>query len=374
MKRTISVVIALMLVFILIAGCQGTAEKVETAEKPVQKTEDTAPKAEAADKPVLTVAVSIRSMSSEYHMQYVEGAQLFIDTLPPGTAELQILPCEANDEKQINDLKALVARTGKDTILFIDPNNAPNVAAIAEICEETGVYWANAWNIPEGIVPMDYEYFVCHQSCDGVKQGYDIAVEMFKSFATPGKGKILAMQGMLANNAAVDRFNGLQQALAEYPDIELLDDQAGDWDTKKALEITETWLAKYSDIDGIWCASDGMALGIVQALKSKGLNGKVKVTGVDGISDAIAAVESGDLVCTIANNGWMQGFYGVAYAYNAYIGKLDPPNMPVEKRMFYTNGFLISADTMQEYKDQFVTNKPVYDPNDLDFIIARPMK
>jgi len=378
MKRLISMFIALFLLLTAVTGCGNSQSSSDAGQAETTAAQEdksaAAAKSESQDKKKLTVAVSIRSMSSEYHVQYVEGAKSFIETLPEGTAELQVLPCEANDDKQINDIKALVARTGKDTILFVDPNQAPNVTAIAEICEDAGVYWSNAWNLPEGITPLDYKYFVCHQSCDGVKQGYDIAIEMFKNFDTPYKGKILAMQGMLANNAAIDRFNGLKKALAEHPGVELLDEQAGDWDTKKALSITETWLAKYKDIDGIWCASDGMALGIIQALKAKGLNGKIKVTGVDGIKDAIDAVASGDLVCTIANNGWMQGGYGVAFAYAAYTGKFDTSKESPERRMFYTDGFLITKDTLDEYNEKFVKNKPVYDYNNLDFIISRPME
>jgi len=316
----------------------------------------------------------MRSMNSEYHMQYVAGAQLFVDTLPAGTAEVVPLPCDANDDKQINDLKAQIASTGKDTILFIDANNAPNITAVADICEEAQVYWVDAWNIPEGMSPMDYKYWVSHQSCDGVKQGYDIAVEMFKNFATPGQGKILAIEGMLANNAAIDRDAGLAKALAEYPGVQLLDKQPADWDTKKALALTETWLAKYPDVDGIWCACDDMALGVVQALKAKGLNGKVKVTGVDGTSAAIAMVESGDIVCTIANNGFMQAGYGAAYAYAAYTGKINPSTMTKGQRMFWTNGFMVSKNTLQEYKDTFVTNKPKYDFSNLEYIVARPME
>lgn len=378
MKRTISILVACLIILVIFAGCQKAAttptsdESVSDSKPNQESTEVKESPEEPAKK--LTVVVSMRSMNSEYHMQYVAGAQLFVDSLPPGTAEVVALPCEANDDKQINDLKAQIASTGKDTILFIDANNAPNINAVADICEEAGIYWVDAWNVPEGMSPMDYEYWVHHQSCDGVKQGYDIAVEMFKNFDTPGEGKILAIQGMLANNAAIDRDTGLAQALDEYPGIELLDQQPADWDTKKALALTETWLAKYPDIDGIWCACDDMALGVVQALKAKGLNGKVKVTGVDGTSDAIAMVESGDIVCTIANNGFMQAGYGVAYAYNAYIGNIDPKTMPAEKRLFYTDGYLVSNDTLQDYKDNFVTNKPQYDFNDLDFIIARPME
>ena len=366
--RFIGILIALSLVTAILNGCASSSGVPET-KAPAGETAATAtkPPAEKEAAEPLTVAVSIRSTSSEYHMQYVAGAQSFIDTLPAGTAELQILACESNDDKQINDIKALLASKGKNVILFVDPNNAPNITAIAEACEEAQVYWTSAWNTPEGINPLSYEYWVMHQSCDGVKQGYDIAKTMFDSFETPGKGKILVLEGMLANTANVDRMKGLKQ------DIEVLDDQAGDWDTKKALSITETWLSKYDDIDGIWCACDDMALGVVQALKAKGLYKEVKVTGVDGISAAIDAVGTEELVCTIANNGWLQGGYGVAYAYAAYTGKIDPATMDPGMRMFYTNGYLVTADTLEEYRKNFVESVPVYDYDDLNYVIAKPM-
>ncbi|MCI8823361.1 MAG: sugar ABC transporter substrate-binding protein [Lachnospiraceae bacterium] len=378
-KRLVSIMLTAAICVSSLAGC-GSKPQETTAPAPDAATE--APAAETggddAEAPTasgdkLTVAVSIRSMSSEYHMQYVAGAQAFIDSLPEGTAELQVLPCESNDDKQINDIKALIASKGDNMILFVDPNNAPNITSIAELCEEAGVYWVSAWNTPEGINPMSYKYWVAHQACDGVQQGYDLAVNIFDRFEEPGKGKILVLEGMLANTANVERMEGLNKALEEYPDIEVLDDQAGDWDTKKALSITETWLAKYDDIDGIWCASDDMALGVVQALKAKGLDKQVLVTGNDGTTDAVNAVESGEITVTIANNGWLQGGYGVAYAYAAKTGKLDPSSMKPEERMFYTNGIVITGDNVADYKKEYVDSTPVYDYEDLSFPVARPM-
>ena len=378
-KRLVSIMLTAAICVSSLAGC-GSKPQETTAPAPDAATE--APAAETggddAEAPTasgdkLTVAVSIRSMSSEYHMQYVAGAQAFIDSLPEGTAELQVLPCESNDDKQINDIKALIASKGDNMILFVDPNNAPNITSIAELCEEAGVYWVSAWNTPEGINPMSYKYWVAHQACDGVQQGYDLAVNIFDRFEEPGKGKILVLEGMLANTANVERMEGLNKALEEYPDIEVLDDQAGDWDTKKALSITETWLAKYDDIDGIWCASDDMALGVVQALKAKGLDKQVLVTGNDGTTDAVNAVESGEITVTIANNGWLQGGYGVAYAYAAKTGKLDPSSMKPEERMFYTNGIVITGDNVADYKKEYVDSAPVYDYEDLSFPVARPM-
>lgn len=76
----------------------------------------------------------------------------------------RLLPCEGNDDKQINDVNALIAAKGDNMILFIDANNAPNIVPIAEACEEAGVYWSAAWNAPEGVLPTDYDHWVTFQS------------------------------------------------------------------------------------------------------------------------------------------------------------------------------------------------------------------
>ena len=320
----------------------------------------------------VTIAVSIRSMSNEYHMQYVEGARSFAATLPEGAAVVQVLPCEADDNKQINDIKALVV-SNKNLILLVDPNNAPNATAIAEACDDAGVYWVNFWNTPEGITPLSYKYWVHHQTLDGQAQGYDIAKHMFEKFDPPGVGNIFVMQGMPANTANVERMKGLNKALAEYPGVKVLENQTANWDTNEALALMETWLAAHKDVDGVWCASDGMSLGTVQALKAVGLNGKVLVTGVDGFRDAVEAVNTGDMVNTYVNNGWLQGGYGAAWAYAAHTGKVDVSKLDELHRMFTTAGVLVTKENYPDYIKNFIDNPPKYDYNDLDFCIAGPI-
>ena len=316
--------------------------------------------------------VAIHSTDNEYWNQQVEGVKLFVDSLPPGSAEVQILTCDGDDERQLNGIKAFIASHGQDSLIYVDPSNAPNTAAIAEVCEDAGVYWTAVWHLAEGLSPLDYKYFVMYQTPDGVKQGYDIATEMFKSFDTPGKGKILAIQGQLGNDSAVARYAGLQQALAENPGVELLELQVCDWNAQRALTTTETWLAKYAEFDGIWAANDDMAVGSLQALKAKGLNGKVKLVGIDGVSSAFAAIDAGDMICTVASNGFLQGGYGAAYVYAAWTGKMDPATLPAGQRAFYTKGLLVDKANLEEYRDNFVRSVPKYDFNDLEYPILRP--
>ncbi len=318
----------------------------------------------------VAIAMCIHSTDNAYWNEEAEGGKLFAETLPPGTAEVQVLTCDGDDAKQLSGIKAFIASHGQNSILYVDPSNAPNTAAIAELCEDAGVYWSSVWHLAKGLNPMDYKYYVAHSTVDGVKQGYEIANAMFKEFKTPGKGKILALQGQLGNDSAIERYQGLKNALAENPGVELLDTQVADWNTQKALTISETWLSKYPDIDGIWCANDSMSLGALQALKAKGLNGKVKVVGVDGVPEAIEAIEKGDMVCTVANNGYLQGGYMTALTYAVYSGKLDLAELPRDKRLFKTKAEFVDAGNVAEFRKNFMSGKPDYDFNDLDYPIA----
>ena len=369
MRKFLGIMVAIVMMATL-AACGGQAPaKTETkdAAKEETKTEDTASK----DK--LYIAACIHSTDNEYWNQEAEGVKMFAKTLPEGTAEVEVLTCDGDDEKQLNGIKAFIASHGKNCIFYVDPSNAPNTAAIAEVCEAAGVYWTSVWHLAEGLNPADYKYYVAHQSVDGVAQGYNIAKAIFDTFETKGKGKILALQGQLGNDSAVERYEGLNKALAEYPDIELLDTQVANWSSQEALKTTETWLAKYGeDIDGIWCANDHMAIGALQALKAKGLNGKVKLCGVDGVSAALDAIEAGDIVCTVANNGYLQGGYGASFAYQAYTGKIKVDEL--KTRAFYTDGTFVDATNLKDFKSTFVDSTPTYDFNDLDFVVARPME
>jgi ABC-type sugar transport system substrate-binding protein len=313
--------------------------------------------------------VFIRSLSNPYEIQLSEGARKFADFHNARGANIviQILPCEGSDEKQINDLKALLVQKDDDTdvIVFIIVNQDPLLAEVAELCEEAEVYWASCWNIPEGMHPKDYNYWAAHSGLDDFVTGQKTAAELFDSLDTPNQGRILALKGMLAVTSSIKRYEGLEDILTKTPGVKLLDVQAADWLASKAMTITETWLSKYPDVSAIWCANDDMAIGVVQALKAKRLNGKVKVCGADGIPDAVLALEAGDMVCTMNNNPYVQSGYMLSYAYNALIGRIDPATMKPEEKYFNTPGSFWTRENIAIEKG----NVPALDYDDLKYAV-----
>lgn len=309
-----------------------------------------------------TLVVMIRGLDNPYHADYAAGAKALGEKLG---LPVDVLSSEGNSQKQFSDLKAEIAKTGGNMVVNVDPNEGPDVVPIAKMLEESGIYWVNWWNKPDNVKVADYPHWVSHIGFDAVGQGYLNAQELFKTFKTPNKGNIIALQGMLSNNAAIGRFEGLQKALKENPDVKLLQWEAADWDTNKAYEVTKQLLAAYPDqVDGIWAANDNMAIGAIAALKENGLGGKILVTGTDGIPDAFDAIKDGTMVSTQYDDARYQAQLGLSMALAAKEGKLDVANLPSKHRAFLIPGTQVNKDNVDKFVEETLKAMPDYDLSD----------
>lgn len=308
-----------------------------------------------------TLVVSIRGLDNPYHANYKVGAEALGKELG---LPVDTLSTEANSQKGISDIKAEVAKTGANMVLNIDPNQAPDVVPIAKILESAKVYWVNWWNKPDDVKVTDYKYFIAHITFDSLGTGYFNAKELFKTFKTPNQGKIIALQGQLANTPAILRFKGLQKALAENPGVKLLQWEGGDWDRTKGYNLTKAMLVAHPDVDGVWAANDEMAMGAIQALKEAGKAGQIKVSGCDGIPEIYDAIRQGYASSTVMQDAKYQAELGLSMALAAKQGKLDVKSLPPEKRDFMIPGVEVTKDNVDQVVNEFVKNTPKYDLTD----------
>ena len=277
----------------------------------------------AADNP--TVVNSIRSLSNPYHATWNKGGAAFAKSVG---AEYVTLVTEGNSEKGIADIKAILAKTGGNCVINVDPNDSPDARPIVEAAKAAGAYVVTQWNKPNDLHPWDFDpNYVAHISFSGVPYGKAMADTLIKAMG--GKGGIVALGGIESNVPAIERKAGLQEALKANPGVELLDMQVANWSATEALEKTNAWLTQFGDqIGGIWAANDDMALAAVEALRADGRAGKVPVTGIDGIQLAVEAILKGEMAGTVAWDPFWQGGMGLSIGYHAKTGKFDPSKEP----------------------------------------------
>ena len=90
-----------------------------------------------------------------------------------------------------------------------------------------------------------------------------------------GKGKIVAMLPIAGTTAAVDQLDALETVLKEFPDVELLSVEYGDWNRAKAKQITENLLQRFPEITGVFSPAGQMSIGMAEAFDEAGRLGEV---------------------------------------------------------------------------------------------------
>jgi ABC-type sugar transport system substrate-binding protein len=135
-------------------------------------------------------------------------------------------------------------------------------------------------------------------------------------------GVIGGVSGDATSNARVEGFTSGAKGR-----FEPLKTVAGDWDRSKALNAAEDLMRANPDIKGFFAANDQMALGIAQAVKNAGKQGKIAIVGVDGIEDALKAIKSGDMSATVSQYPYTIGEMGIEACLAAAKGNDLPANV-----------------------------------------------
>jgi ribose transport system substrate-binding protein len=103
----------------------------------------------------------------------------------------------------------------------------------------------------------------------------------------------------------------------------------------------------------VWAANDDMALGALEALRAAGLAGKIPVVGVDGIPEAIAAIQRGEMTATVSSDALYQGSIGFAMGVCVLTGQARlPRTWSKEQREFYLRMTVITRDNAAQHAQE----------------------
>ena len=139
--------------------------------------------------------------------------------------------------------------------------------------------------------------------------GYEVSKFLFQSLG--GKGKVIHIDGVPAAITAQQRKLGFERARKDFPNIELLASQPGNYRRLPAIQVFENLMQRFPQIDGVVSANDDMAVGIAEALQGAGRGDKTKVVGVDVIPDAAALIKEGKMFASADYSGHDQGYLAI---------------------------------------------------------------
>lgn len=163
--------------------------------------------------------------------------------------------------KQISDVEDLLARD--IDLLFIDPISAAALTASVERAMEQGV---PVILVSTGVQSENYVSWV---RTDNVRAGYLMADMLAQRI--DGQGKMILLTGAAGSTYAEETEQGAREALAQYPDVELVGVFNANWSPVEAKSATEA--AIQANPDGIDAVIAGglMGLGAADAFLDAGL-------------------------------------------------------------------------------------------------------
>ncbi len=316
----------------------------------------------AADEP--SIAWSYRNRTNPYWNSIVSGGERFVESLGKSKDELVHLINEGSSEKSLADVKAMLARTGGNLALAIDTNDAPNARPVVEAVHGAGAYVTTIWNKTDDLHPWDFgDNYVAHITWSDTAPAEQVARNLLAAMG--GKGGIVGIGGIPSNNPAIERHQGLLNAMKDHPDTELLDYQAADWDTNKANGIMSSYLTRFGeDIQGVFCANDTMAFGAIEALRAEGLAGVIPVVGYDGTPQAIELILKGEMGATVYTDPPWAGGIACSLSYHAAIGTFKPSEEPHGHREVFGPSIVIDGDSAEAFKAEHIDGTPEVDWND----------
>ena len=231
---------------------------------------------------------------------------------------------DANKQQQ----QAEAAITKGANVLVLD---AVDVSSVGPIVQH-----ANQKNIPviayDRLIPdQDIAFYV---SFDNVKQGRVQAQSLLDKLGS-AKGKtIIQVNGAKTDPSAGDYKKGAHQVFDKSGIKIAKEFDTPDWSPDKAqneMEQSITSLGK-DGFAGVYSANDGMAGGIIAAMKGAGIDPESKpVTGGDSEAAAIQRILIGEQLSTIYLAIKQQAETSAQLAVAAAQGKMDPDGLAKDK-------------------------------------------
>ena len=215
---------------------------------------------------------------------------------------------------QVNQIEDLINQ-GVDG-LVINPMDSNACIQVLEKAKEAGI---PVVLVDQGIEAGHEDLYVTFISTDNLAGGKSAGERMAQELG--GAGNVIIVRGANGSQAGDDRADGFKQGI-EGTGLELINEQPGDWVVDKAMQVTENMIQANPDIQGIFCCSDNMLPGILQALQNNDLEG-VKIISFDGSEAGIQMIKDGSVLGTVAQFPDKIGAWGVEYLMKGIAGETD---------------------------------------------------
>jgi galactofuranose transport system substrate-binding protein len=211
--------------------------------------------------------------------------------------ELRFLDAQQKQDNQIEAVRKLIIQ--KVDIIGISPIVETGWEEVFQEAKDAGIPIILVDR--RATVPEDL--YISYLGSDFLEEGRKAARIMAE--LVNGKANIVELVGTIDSAPANDRYIGFREVLKDYPEMQIIDSQSGDFTRARGKEVMAAFLRNYGNkITAVYAHNDDMALGAIEAIEDYGLKPGVDImiVSVDATRGAFEAMIEGKLNATVECN------------------------------------------------------------------------
>ncbi|MDE3742660.1 substrate-binding domain-containing protein [Maribacter polysaccharolyticus] len=205
---------------------------------------------------------------------------------------LSIANANYNVRQQIAQLKDFI--TDSIDIIIVSPIQSKPITPIVEEAMNAG--------IPVLVVDRktDNQKYTAYVGADNIEVGRNAGKIIVSN--VQDSLRVIEIRGLAGSSPAEERSQGFHQILDKFPKIKFVGTIEGDWEKESVNEGLRELLSRTGPVDYVFAHNDRMAKGAWEVARNLGMEGQIKIIGVDGLNGpngGIQLVKDGVLNSTI---------------------------------------------------------------------------
>ena len=260
-----------------------------------------------------SMALVVSTLNNPFFVTLKDGAEAKAKELG---YQMVVLDSQNDPAKELANVEDPTVR--KVSAILVNPTDSAAVGNAIMLANKAGI---PVLTLDRGANVGEVKAHIASDNIAGGKMAGDfIASKLGKNI------DVIQLEGIAGTSAARDRGEGFAQAV-KANGFKVLASQPADFDRTKGLNVMENLLAAHPDVKAVFAQNDEMALGALRATQAAGK--QVLIVGFDGTDDGKAAVKSGKLGATVAQQPALIGAIGVETADKVLKGEAVEKYIPV---------------------------------------------
>lgn len=237
------------------------------------------------DDDTLTIGISLPSATHGWMGALIDSAENKAKEIEENEGIEYVMTNAADPNQQANDVEDLITQ-GVDVIVML-PIESAALSPVGQKVKDEG--------IPLVIVDRELENDAATVVVKGDNEGIGVNAGKYFIDKLNGEGKVVEITGP-PSSVTEQRGAGFEEAMENEEGIEVIASQSGDFSTETSLQVMQNILQAHEQIDAVFTQDDGMALGVVQAIKEAERDDIQFVTGAGGAKEVFESIRDGGLI------------------------------------------------------------------------------